>query len=1543
MAEVGSTLSMKILDSGVELTAGVELRDRDWSLNFGQVVRTLRTPAYRSLTVDLSAVGWGDPLPLLALACAIREFEASRDAPAVMIDLGAPRQGVSNRFLRFIATQGFLGQFSATGIFRWNQGEFAASETSDIDRLRDQLAALTVQAAYDKSDCIPARLFDTRKCDDGTAGEFVENLIDEAHRTGIGPWLARSSRQRAFLMHKLRVILTELTDNIVEHAYGTGTRGFGAVYARIRGGAPDDAAVYTQWQQHRNREVGSCPCLGRANYGKKPGWLELFICDIGCGLMHHLPVRDSKSPLGTEVHKIFRDPISRHADRVASRKTSITGLQHIGYVMEAGPEEPIRNDFVRIYSNGEWIGEHFPWPPDALTAWHENSRQVPDHATGTYFTFCLEPPVSGRLPASEIYPNFFFIPGPNELSSIRARLADPSSLYCPPHGFSDRLPSNDTPQRGRATAAWIAELDMVVGVVRPARTIRKVDLIDFLDQLAARVRSGVSPLQTLILADVPTFLAIDLAYLLKDSKKVAVWPNSQLSIVIVTQDWCVALFRVARSLDSLIMDADGAKEFTTGATPGFSASDVAAILRAADSRLFWQNVGEAYVSEVIKWDAKEIMGYLDLPQALVHPDSFHAAQRALRRALRSFRVESVLTADGLVGSLLTDDFEILDGNLALEHDKGRSVIVTGSIKVTGTTTSQFDNRRDVVVDAIVHLLSRDDPISGSTKRDGIDQVIALEWLPSSQEPADVFARMYERIPGTAFVIRGGEGAIPLPRFAQPPSGTTYTLSYYGENPNEAYDSWQKRGLLKFGHWVYGGRHDLLTVNLLEAVNSDSSGKILSWLIGALSGIKRSITHEQTFVLLYPSHVVTDRIIRQLQNRTDNPIDGANVYALKIVRNQSTSPYLVSPVERDRLGAKFRRFRSGTVVALFDDGTVTGKSLTELQQFVEALWLQVHINSGPTIPPLDLRTIVLLDRTGLPTSRRLVEAEVERNPRLWRWDVPGLGNQRSCTLCAALSRCRHLRDRINDRDLAARLDLWEDHWRPLSIVGEWSDGGLLPDVLPGDDRSRFGTEVTLDGRRVTHYVRHRISTSRASLAAEIFRSTSRRGYALERARAGLTGSGLPLSPQTRIEILCSSILLYFDDLNYGERLQRFTALLDLLWQEPTATAATEIAGLTLLLPEGALAEDLAYHTRTLVEAHEIPNDDAFLIATSLMLQTGTGLFPREGRNNIGWSLIRMITSSRSGLRGVLARIFQVTGWDHNSFHSGWLVHFFASQRGVRKPQDVQLVAIMLEQLAAAFDELPVECVASWNDSDIAPVDDATQLRAYVQQLRDLAEFGERLPLSSRYAQVCSDKPRELDSVLQGVSAFLFQETPGQGLRQRYRKYLTLRLAPDTPKSWAIERVLVQVRESLPQCMGWHKPNTIDLMAEGRPVFRCLPAFWSDNCPIIYFDALVRQCIAELASNVMHSSNPIPCPWSTEISGTADMWYRLELEKTETGDDQLMIEFCNAVADPLTTNHRKGTNTSRHLANLGGRVSIPSYEGGVVSVRLTIPAISALAWE
>lgn len=118
------------------------------------------------------------------------------------------------------------------------------------------------------------------------------------------------------------------------------------------------------------------------------------------------------------------------------------------------------------------------------------------------------------------------------------------------------------------------------------------------------------------------------------------------------------------------------------------------------------------------------------------------------------------------------------------------------------------------------------PPRSVTKRDFGRWLQALAGLPNipaprpaapphpEQEPIDF---RLGRIYGTPFIGIDGERAISVTRFwPKDAEDREFHASYYGRNPQETYDDFEQLGVLKLGHWVYGSKHDLLTINLSRA-------------------------------------------------------------------------------------------------------------------------------------------------------------------------------------------------------------------------------------------------------------------------------------------------------------------------------------------------------------------------------------------------------------------------------------------------------------------------------------------------------------------------------------------------------------------------------------------------------------------------------------------------------------------------------------------------------------------------------------------------------
>ena len=1008
-----------------KITVGELFRDHQWSEGGGLVSQLLQDLVAETVELDFSETIWADPLPLMSLICLIKGFTTSDKSliKTFVFDLGSPLRNGRRFFLGFIAVHGFIKAIASCSTIRYDDATY---DQDNVATLESRLTRLNQALAYRNAECIILTVFETKALRAITSRtRFVEQLVDQAHDNGINRWLWSSSRQRGLLLHTIRIILTETIENIVEHAYRND--GFGAVFARIRPGFPEEPNQLRVWKTFLDRERQYCPTVSRCNWKRPPGWIELFICDAGLGLANSLSAHSRSPSLLAIANRLFREPLSRYSNeqRRSKGKTSLTGFQHLGHILNKGDE---LGEFVRIYTNGEWFGEHMPWPKDDVRS--ARSAYNYPFVHGTMIHFALAPPPATLEEQWKLYPAGFQGRRADDLIEIRRALettAAPTSIpsYDIKDFYVDKFLSSVS-LRGVGAEKWISRLTSGLVLIRPARTLRKADLVD---QVRKLIAAQLNVARIIMFVDVPASLAIDMSGILSQEHFGDVVTERGINIVIISQDWFCAYYVFDMTERRLISNQQLALSFLLARIHQPGGAFIASALRELDSTAFWESVGEAFIPERVIWTSTraktdiityDVEGYLDLTLALFNEECAQAAKRSVRRAMSALRITHGIASDDLVVNIIDTQFTTLDGHRSLSvHSIVQDVIVVGSICVSGGTTDRFRNRRDINVVGIVQLLQHEQARPGEPSR---NKLIALRWItPTAIEPSK--GKSYERIPNTPFVVRGGEKAIPLPRFTRSPDGQSL-VSLYGETPDEMYARWQRSGSLKIGHWNYGQHHDLLTVNLAEEIEYDlaDGGKIVSWLNTQLSHwYNMAISRHAALIVLYPSHPVADRIVSLLRGANKFGID---YFPVKSLRRTWVSPLLISAVEREMLGRLLRRKRTDMDVILLDDGVVTGQTFKQFGLFVEGLWEALKkSNRIGLAASLSIRTIALLDRTGLPTQRDLVERDRANHPRFWRWDVPSMGHEGACVLCMALDHCRDIASQIPSRDSEGG----ERHW------------------------------------------------------------------------------------------------------------------------------------------------------------------------------------------------------------------------------------------------------------------------------------------------------------------------------------------------------------------------------------------------------------------------------------------------------------------------------------------------------------------------------------
>ncbi|MGJ4927911.1 hypothetical protein ACQR1I_21905 [Bradyrhizobium sp. HKCCYLS2038] len=1513
---------------------GQDLRDDNWAFIGGRLQTLLGSPIVSKVDLDFSTTRWADPLPLLSIACLISREKSRRPSLSVRTSLGSIKNNERDRFLIFASLHGFTRLFSSFSVLRLQGQTFSTDTLPELDL---QIQKSKILPAYVNAECIKAEVLRMSGQARRGIADTVDRLVDEAV-IGINRWMPNSSRQRLSIVHKLRQLLAEALDNIVEHAYNEeDAHGYGGVFARIRTGTPEDRLEFLKWSTARTAEREHCPALNRNNAARQPGWLEIFVCDVGCGLTTKLSA-DAKAPLLELGTRLFSEALSKERDRAAAGKTTVTGLQHIGLLLQ-NRSSGDRGDFVRVYSSGEWLGEHLPWPRIELKAGYRNFRgEVDQCLSGTALHFALEPSPAGREEQLLEFPKFFHRPSYEELESVRDRLETTSgSVFLSQFSILDlREEGNKSFDRGKRFAEFAASISGTVVIIRPSRSLRKADV---LEEIMA-IRTSAAQVRTIIYADLSPLLAIDIALVLQHQ---SLGSPRELTVVCITQDWVCAAFKVLGSIGNLTPDKDLARAFILGSESQIAAPELASILRDADTKQFWETLGDAYLNEPVVWSSStgepiELVGYIDIPIAMSWSTAFDSARRAARRAIAAFAIHRVITSDAITSSYLGDEFETFDGMKSVPWAEDSKSVGVGSILVSGSTSQRIGRRFDVNLVGWVHLMRH--PMATSAVR----SLVALLWTPPTTPPRVPLQR-FERIAGSAFLIRGGESSIPLPRFDTPAS-RKLGKSLYGSSPNEMYDYWQRLQILRMGHWTYSRHHDLITVDLAQALEFEVGGQgpVIPWITKILTSWSKEFTNKGILVV-YPRNRVTDKLKRLLQSGAGNLPE---MFSLQATSSSSVSPLMISPIERERLGGRLRaRFKDGGLIVQLDDGEITGRTMEQLTQVIQGLWEALkEIDVIPKRALLEIRSLALVDRRGTPNQRRLVKLKTKYHPRLWRWDVPTLGYDGRCPLCSTLDRCRDFKSRVPEGLHRARLQQWIESWSVRPVDQLSMEKGLSPKAIPDGDWTRFGMERLGDGTVVEHRVRHNYSTSRAAIAVEICRSTTRKDYPLQKAKGGRFRNGSPMDVQTRIEIIVAQTFLFWEELSFMDRIERLNRIVDLLWECSEVNNATSLAALCLQL-DSSTVSTVWQHIVTKVEKGGFPNDDALLAAVMIDASRGTNQINQQDHKS--WSLFQVLRRSSTRLRESLSRIFQVFGWSELSIHGGVLIDLLKTAPPVTE-RELSRTILMLRALASALNSLTPEMVAR---TSLDPAKDSRHLLQFVNRLeeisRKLVNSGELAPDTNpslaAVAYLSRDEAQaEVSDELKSIYEFLFVGRPS--LQLSYNTALTVEISSRERNAKLVDDAIYELIHKWNDHVKSKQPYARAWLGRMPPDIVHVPDRAPDKPLYVYRDSIVFQAILELLSNVVHSTKPISCPWPGSSGGVADMWTKISSAENGTS---VTIELANAGSGvgegQVTECGIRETVSSLHIRNLGGGgVSCKTdAKTGIFYTFIEIPTLAGLAWH
>jgi len=1518
-----------------------EYRENEALEYLGALQDSIADTTISSIAIDFTKTIWADPLPLLMLMLSLTQH--AHENLKFRVNLGTHAHGASaphRTFLKYLASQGFLDCFPASAAIRVDRKDW-----SDRRALRDKLSSTSDELRHRNSDCIHAELIDLSKTPGGDDAfhALVERLVAQAAQRALQPLFGGNPRVRDVAFQKLRKLIFELLLNVAEHAYATSDRRWAGIYARVRLKRPPIEHETTDWNElvKHDREI-----FGYRQFAPNPGadWLEVFVCDVGCGLTSQLhewdvPIerpdlikmieaaRKSLYPLESLAPRLFREPFSRLPRHDASR-SSVTGLQELGHVLGLG------EDYARVYSDsGTWIGGWFPWK----VATHgsvknlNRDRRGLVHAAGTGYHCCIQPPHRNL----EFKEPTWVAATQSHRQAILAGLMSQRAASPPGQLVWCDLRHEGPPSDEALAEAIDGGVDVLA--VRLTRLMSKQDIARWISLVAgSRGKEPQLSVGMLLLGEVTPFQALALHEFLRT---ISVWIDSDVRVLLVSEGWFASALHTTAGSARFVEDTDCSERFFRFDQPEttFNAKHLALLLRQFDSEIFWSSLDEHALFQAarIEWsDGVELERYLDLVQALSDPRCYRAAKRALRRTMELYTELVPVAADELVRSLVADAYASSYARSVSPDAKREDHLLVGSVSVTFDSVGKHRCRRDLKIREVIHLFVHTE----NSLRNSHREASALLWISELPEDARHVVstssdrsgqHCWKRIPYTPFISEHGDKSLSILRYPRDHTGgLRFEDSYYGQTPHQMYRDFSRHKVMGLGHWAQGNRHDLLTLNVRQAYEFSylENGHLKHWMLEKFRHFFLTTDPNRFLpasILVYPSHSVTDALIARIKDDPefkDCVPPGIPFIPIKLIGRRSSSPFLFSPTVESHVRKVVPRSEFWSAV-IFDDGTVTGKHLRELKEYLITLGAR------------RVYSLVILDRTGRPAHEGVIEHYQEQNPRFWRWDIPGLGAARNCVLCNALSIAQTYAHRLPSSIQSSRLRSVIETWKPRSVDRDWHTSRIESTQFKKPVRVTFGVYNDQSGVAQENPLFLNDSTAVASVSIELTRLTTRSDVALSKAQ--LIGDK---SVNAAAEIVACQLLLFLDEFDYWKKRERYQFLLKTIWEAWPESAVTGLVPLCFALLDHELLDDVWTDCHSnLLRKHVCRNSDA-LIATNILLHR------REFIRNKSYELADDATAEeeqnyvllgRGELPSILGRFVSLVGSpsaacsvsSHVGVFLGTLDKLIKGMSDAKTAhRDLAFVQQQAKEMGEVVDALVGErvvlvesdrerCISKINavcDAishlvDLSGTELLTRLNTdvspHLSELRDLA-FGNNSP-DVLSAKVYTSLAKEI------ARGTLIVELLNDEMRQVLDRW------EDTVTS----------KQYILGLDSWSR----------KPRIRCaVESKWTRGMTV-YWDRNVKSVLRDIMNNVLYRSKEIENPWlPSGSSRKADLWWNVSMKENK----MLIIAFENATASRSFL--LKYTPSQAGLERVGGSIDRLEFRSeGTVRISVRIPLFTSFS--
>lgn len=1475
----------------------------------------------KKISVSFSETIWIEPQSILSLALLLDK--AATQGIALDVNLGDLKTAERHEFLRFLGSQGFISCLpNQTCFFHENQSDLLKEiETEDLTH---KLNSLGTASFIPDQDLLNAQIIDLTNFqnDNDLITLVVSDLMREMESRSGEYSFVTSLKKRELVFQKLKTFLSETIQNVSDHTSDDLGLCKLAVFGRIRQGVPNDINRSASWHRAFYAEYQNAISLQSLGFSKQQEWIELFICDVGNGILSHsdswqtsnlpkvIKAKLSKKisgaqPLFNIAPLLFIEPISRFEERSENFRTSITGLQAIGKVLRYGGAH------IRICDGIESIGCKFPWGNETKpSGWHNknvNENRDDLNRLGTFVSLSLQP--FGEIERTK---SPHFLPPSNAVKlEILTKLAfgekPNSQSICM---FDRRFKSKIRPDKTDIMEAIKEHIGEVFrAFIRLPKRASKQDFAEWV-QIVLSLSEDKGKNVSIFFVDCE---AHD-AEMYSDFLEAMKLPFPGMGrITLITRKFETATY-LKPDGKRITYSRQGTKDFSNGKNKSTKILEVASILRYMDSVVFWSQgetipIEDVYYPVECIWRASsdinpeiKFFGYLDFQSAILDSFRFQTCRRVLLRYLKLLDDPNLVITDNLVGELYSV--------AKREHERSKSITDTntrdlflGSVVISGDTLLKEHSIGEERNRDFISFLVRE-KTSGSERIGSL-----LLWAPPKMPS---LSGVYKRVTGTPYISKEGDYFTSINRYEVDSESNVRSL--YTRSPEQTYQDFHRHDSLSLGHFEGSTNHELIhldTAGLLlkaEAGNED----LWKWLISKL----RETVEDKGYnwIYLFPSHTSNNQLVRLLSDYyAEQLVIKKNFFIISFLRSRINEPFLFSPQIEERIRSVFASSEKPVKAMIVDFTGVTGRTHRQISQFVQ------HCSIQETQKSTVVKTTVVLDRSGLPIRNAVMRLFFARNNRYWRWDVPRLGPPQSCSLCSALLALdKSISGSIPRKGLKRVTDVWRKTWL---LGGGNSNHQVRKDTenINVDYNLKFGVIFVKD-KWVSRYVHHTSIEPLIANIIELTRLTHRSDIALK----------WEVKPEASLEakllILASTLVSFRNQFNSREQIKYYSAIIRVLWKVKKNSAASSLACLLLIdMDTKILSELLATLIVPKIKSDPIESED-FSVALFLLAKQSLSLLIDEKPNTVLKGNLRKC-GFLDGYFNYVSDFFDSVGWSNGTWHYQSLrksiIKFETLDPNLINEsiwQEVYASVEVLRSISFKLEAIGDHLQMAEIQLDLRPANDAEQLQCLASELN---------------AAAINQSKNDLSITSKKVHGSLFGASgTNKAIMKKYRDALLFSIKSGAADVAILGDAIEQFTQNWEAYLrekevGYRNWSPKDTSKPKIPViFQAESSEWDFN-GFVYFDKNVVGAITDTLQNISYSNRAINCPWGKANPYKADAWWKITAEEST-----ITIHFANGVRTnaPISVSSKKIFET---IETCGAKVHAPEVVGKVCYTRITLP--------